>query len=62
MTMNRRTAWRSTWDRNLSSNPDTPDGAAGFVESARKLIAQYPELGVEIKRVIAEDALVLVFS
>jgi predicted SnoaL-like aldol condensation-catalyzing enzyme len=39
----------------IQHNPDTPDGAAAFVESTKKLIARNPELGVEIKRVIAED-------
>ena len=43
----------------IQHNPDTPDGAAAFVESTKKLIAQYPELGVEIRRVIAEDDLVV---
>jgi predicted SnoaL-like aldol condensation-catalyzing enzyme len=45
--------------RYIQHNPDTPDGAAAFVESTKKLIAQYPELGVEIRRVIAEDDLVV---
>jgi predicted SnoaL-like aldol condensation-catalyzing enzyme len=43
----------------IEHNPDTPDGAAAFVECAKKLIARNPELGVEIKRVIAEDDLVV---
>jgi len=43
----------------IQHNPDTPDGAAAFVESTKKLIARYPDLGVEIKRVIAEDDLVV---
>ena len=43
----------------IQHNPDTSDGAAAFVESTKKLIAQYPELGVEIRRVIAEDDLVV---
>src|SRR5215475_12074810 len=43
----------------IQHNPDTPDGAAAFVESTKKLIARNPELGVEIKRVIAEDDLVV---
>jgi len=43
----------------IQHNPDTPDGAAAFVESTEKLIARNPELGVEIKRVVAEDDLVV---
>jgi predicted SnoaL-like aldol condensation-catalyzing enzyme len=43
----------------IQHNPDTPDGAAAFVESTKKLIAQNPELSVEIKRVIAEGDLVV---
>lgn len=45
--------------RYIQHNPDTPDGAAAFVESTKKLIARNPELGVEIKRVIAEDDVVV---
>jgi predicted SnoaL-like aldol condensation-catalyzing enzyme len=40
-------------------NPDTPDGAAAFVESTKQWIAKYPNISVEIKRVIAEGDLVV---
>jgi len=43
----------------IQHNPDTPDSPAAFVESTKKLIARNPDLGVEIKRVIAEDDLVV---
>ncbi len=43
----------------IQHNPDTPDGAAAFVENTKKLIAQSPKLSVEIKRVIAEGDLVV---
>jgi predicted SnoaL-like aldol condensation-catalyzing enzyme len=43
----------------IQHNPDTPDGAAAFIESTKKLIAQNPNLSVEIKRVIAEGDLVV---
>ena len=43
----------------IQHNPDTPDGPAAFVESTKKLIARNPDLGVEIKRVMAEDDLVV---
>jgi predicted SnoaL-like aldol condensation-catalyzing enzyme len=43
----------------IQHNPDTPDGAAAFVESTKKFIAQSPKVSVEIKRVIAEGDLVV---
>lgn len=43
----------------IQHNPDTPDGAAAFVEGTKKLIAQSPKLSVEIKRVIAEGEFVV---
>ena len=43
----------------IQHNPDTPDGTAAFVESTKTLIAQCPNLSVEIKRVIAEGDLVV---
>jgi len=38
----------------IQHNPDTPDGAAAFIESTKGWIARYPKVNVEIKRVIAE--------
>jgi len=43
----------------IQHNPDTPDGAAAFVESTKKFIAQFPEVSVEIRRVIAEGDFVV---
>ena len=43
----------------IQHNPNTPDGAAAFIESTKQLIAQCPNLSVEIKRVIAEGDLVV---
>jgi predicted SnoaL-like aldol condensation-catalyzing enzyme len=43
----------------IQHNPDTPDGAAAFVEATKKLIAQSPGVSVEIKRVVAEGDLVV---
>ena len=45
--------------RYIQHNPDTPDGAAAFVESTKKFIAQNPKVSVDIKRVIAEGDLVV---
>src|SRR5215472_16301766 len=45
--------------RYIQHNPDTPDGAAAFVESTKKFIAQFPEVSVEIRRVIAEGDFVV---
>ena len=43
----------------IQHNPDTPDGAAAFIESTKGWIARYPKVSVEIKRVIAEGDLVV---
>ena len=43
----------------IQHNPDTPDGAAAFVESTKKFIAQFPGVSVEIRRVIAEGDFVV---
>jgi predicted SnoaL-like aldol condensation-catalyzing enzyme len=43
----------------IQHNPDTPDDAAAFVETTKRLIAQSPALSVEIKRVIAEGDFVV---
>jgi predicted SnoaL-like aldol condensation-catalyzing enzyme len=43
----------------IQHNPQTPDGAEAFVQSTKRLIEQYPQLSVEIKRVIAEGDLVV---
>jgi predicted SnoaL-like aldol condensation-catalyzing enzyme len=42
----------------IQHNPDTPTGADAFVESATSVIAKFPQISVEIKRVIAEGDLV----
>lgn len=43
----------------IQHNPDTPDGAAAFIESTKGWIARFPNVSVEIKRVIAEGDLVV---
>jgi predicted SnoaL-like aldol condensation-catalyzing enzyme len=43
----------------IQHNPDTPSGAAAFVESATGVIAEFPQIKVEIKRVIAEGDMVV---
>ena len=43
----------------IQHNPETPTGAAAFVESASGFIAKSPQVSVEIKRVIAEGDLVV---
>ena len=45
--------------RYIQHNPDTPDGAAAFIESTKGWIARFPKVSVEIKRVIAEGDLVV---
>jgi len=46
----------------IQHNPDTPSGADAFVQSAASFIARFPEVSVEIKRVIAEGDLVVVHN
>jgi predicted SnoaL-like aldol condensation-catalyzing enzyme len=43
-------------------NPGAPDGAEGFVGYVHWLRGQFPELHLDIKRVIAEDDLVVTHS
>jgi predicted SnoaL-like aldol condensation-catalyzing enzyme len=43
----------------IQHNPDTPSGADAFIKSARSFIAKFPQVSVEIKRVIAEGDLVV---
>jgi predicted SnoaL-like aldol condensation-catalyzing enzyme len=43
----------------IQHNPDTRDGADAFIQTINGVIAKYPELTVEIKRVIAEGDLVV---
>jgi predicted SnoaL-like aldol condensation-catalyzing enzyme len=43
----------------IQHNPDTPSGADGFIQSISAFIAKFPEVRVEIKRVIAEGDLVV---
>ena len=45
--------------RYIQHNPDTPDGAAAFIEETKKFIAQFPKVNVEIRRVIAEGDFVV---
>jgi len=43
----------------IQHNPQTADGADAFIQATNALIAEFPELSVEIKRVIAEADLVV---
>jgi predicted SnoaL-like aldol condensation-catalyzing enzyme len=43
----------------IQHNPDTPNGADAFIQSATGFIAKSPQVSVEIKRVIAEGDLVV---
>jgi len=43
----------------IQHNPDTPSGADAFIKSATDFIARFPQVSVEIKRVIAEGDLVV---
>jgi predicted SnoaL-like aldol condensation-catalyzing enzyme len=43
----------------IQHNPDTPSGTTAFVQSTTDLIARFPQVSVEIKRVVAEGDLVV---
>src|SRR5215831_1513811 len=43
----------------IQHNSDTPDGTEGFVAATKSLMARFPALRVEIKRVIAEGDMVV---
>ena len=46
----------------IQHNPDTPDGADAFVKDTLDFIARFPDVRVDIKRVIAEGDLVAVHN
>jgi predicted SnoaL-like aldol condensation-catalyzing enzyme len=43
----------------IQHNPDTPDGAEAFIQTITGVISRFPQLSVEIKRVLAEGDLVV---
>jgi predicted SnoaL-like aldol condensation-catalyzing enzyme len=43
----------------VGSDPDTPNGAEAFIQSATAFIGKFPQVSVEIKRVIAEGNFVV---
>jgi predicted SnoaL-like aldol condensation-catalyzing enzyme len=43
----------------IQHNPDTRNGAEAFIQSATAFIGKFPQVSVEIKRVIAEGELVV---
>jgi predicted SnoaL-like aldol condensation-catalyzing enzyme len=46
----------------IQHNPQAPDGPDAFVQFVRAFAGQFPQLHVEIKRVIAEGDLVMTHS
>jgi predicted SnoaL-like aldol condensation-catalyzing enzyme len=49
-------------DRYIQHNPQAADGPEAFIAFVRGLAQQFPEASLEIKRVIAEDDLVVTHS
>ena len=49
-------------DRYVQHNPDAPDGAEAFIGFVRWLRGEYPNLKLDIKRVIAEGDMVVTHS
>jgi predicted SnoaL-like aldol condensation-catalyzing enzyme len=50
---------RYVGDRYIQHNPQAPDGTEAFIAFVRGFAGQFPELSLEIKRVIAEGDLVV---
>jgi predicted SnoaL-like aldol condensation-catalyzing enzyme len=50
---------RYVGDRYIQHNPQAPDGPEAFIAFVRGFAGQFPELSIEIKRVIAEGDLVM---
>ena len=50
---------RYVGDRYIQHNPQAPDGPEAFIAFVRGFAGQFPELNIEIKRVIAEGDLVM---
>jgi len=49
-------------DQYIQHNPSAPDGKEGFVEFVTGYVTQVPDLHLEIKRMIAEDDVVVAHS
>jgi predicted SnoaL-like aldol condensation-catalyzing enzyme len=49
-------------DRYIQHNPQAPDGGEAFIKFVRSFAQQFPELSVDIKRVVAEGDLVVTHS
>ena len=50
---------RYVGSRYIQHNPQAPDGTDAFVEFVNNFTGQFPELRIEIKRVIAEEDMVV---
>jgi predicted SnoaL-like aldol condensation-catalyzing enzyme len=49
-------------DRYIQHNPQAPDGGEAFIQFVRSFAQQFPDLSVDIKRVVAEGDLVVTHS
>jgi predicted SnoaL-like aldol condensation-catalyzing enzyme len=49
-------------DRYIQHNPQAPDGPDAFIAFVHYLLEQYPELELDIKRVIGEGSMVVTHS
>ena len=46
----------------IQHNPNAPDGKEGFVEFVSAFVSQTPELNLDIRRIVAEDDIVVAHS
>src|SRR5215211_955152 len=46
-------------DRYIQHNPQAPDGGEAFIQFVRSFVQQFPDLSIDIKRVVAEGDLVV---
>lgn len=49
-------------DTYIQHNPHAADGPEGFVTAISEFIAQFPELGIDVRRMVAEGDLVVTHS
>ena len=46
-------------DRYIQHNPQAPDGGEALIQFVRSFVQQFPDLSIDIKRVVAEGDLVV---
>ena len=50
---------RYVGSRYIQHNPQAPDGTEGFIQFVTGFASQFPDLSIDIKRIVAEDDIVV---